>query len=159
MYYFYYNARYRESINMVNRKASLHIFNQQDHLYLLIVFIYNHKEWGIPSWNMYFFSRVTIFTPSFLKAFMWPSMTFKVKLDIMGNLRLIMLTFIQTHTILGMKQKRLFYIKRWPYVTFNDLSGHTLFNANWHLHNVSIHINFYQNWFIIPEVQTDGREM
>ena len=37
---------------------------------------------------------------------------------------------------------------RWPYVTFNDLHGHTLFMKNLRLYNVSIHRTFYQNRFI-----------
>ena len=43
-----------------------------------------------------------------------------------------------------------FQIKRWPYVTCNDLWSHTSFYwKNLHLHNCSIHINLYQNQLII----------
>ena len=41
-----------------------------------------------------------------------------------------------------------FEILRWPYMTFNDICGHTLFNKKMRLHNVKIHWNSYQNWFI-----------
>ena len=41
-----------------------------------------------------------------------------------------------------------FEILRWPYVTFNDLLGHTLFNAKLRLHNFSTYRNFYQNQFV-----------
>ena len=33
-------------------------------------------------------------------------------------------------------------------MTFNDLWGPTMFNKKVHLHNVSFHINSYQDWFI-----------
>ena len=41
-----------------------------------------------------------------------------------------------------------FEILRSPYVTLNDLWGHSLFNKKCRLHNVSNHRKFYQNQFI-----------
>ena len=41
-----------------------------------------------------------------------------------------------------------FEILRSPYVTFNELGGHTSFYKNMCIHNVNIHTNFYQNRFI-----------
>ena len=37
---------------------------------------------------------------------------------------------------------------RWPFVTFNDLEVILIYIKYLHIHDISIHINFYQNWFI-----------
>ena len=61
-----------------------------------------------------------------------------------------MFAFFISFKILGVEKKYIaekdyFEILSWPYVTFDDLWGHTVFDK---FHDICIHINFYQNRFI-----------
>ena len=51
------------------------------------------------------------------------------------------------------KQKKVdFETIEWPYVTFDDLWGHTSFHGNMQLYNVSIYSKFCQNrWMLYKE--------
>ena len=72
------------------------------------------------------------------KLLMWPSMTFKVKINLWKI------------CIQCKRYPRKVYIQigKWPYVTFNDLLGQNLSMKNVRFYYVSIYINVYQHWSI-----------